>query len=178
MLSDKFKEKVSEINFFVSDVDGVLTDAGMYYSEDGYELKKFNTRDGGGFLLLRLAGIDCALITQENTEIVKRRAEKLGLPLIQGAKNKIKSLSDLIRGKYEINEVAYIGDDINDIKIMNEVGFSIAVADACDEIKDIAHYITSKKGGDGAVREAAHLILRQKDLYRKALNKYLENLDR
>ncbi len=163
-----------KIKLFITDVDGVMTNAGMYYSEKGDEFKKFNARDGGGFILLRLAGIKCAIVTQEKTKIVERRAKKLGIPLIQNSKNKVKALHQLTKQyKLKSEEVAYIGDDINDILIMKEVGFSFAVADACEEVKKIANHITNSKGGEGAVREAAEFILKKNNLFDKSLKTYL-----
>ena len=143
------------------DVDGVLTDAGMYYSEHGDELKKFNTHDGKGIELLREAGIRTALITSENTQIVERRAAKLKIDeLYQGDKDKLAALRQII-SKYGLTyeEVAYIGDDINDVEVMQAVGLAITVADGLPENQRIAHYITQAKGGEGVVREVAMLIL-------------------
>jgi YrbI family 3-deoxy-D-manno-octulosonate 8-phosphate phosphatase len=115
-----------------TDVDGVLTDAGMYYSESGDELKKFNTRDGMGIKLLQAAGLITAFITKEKTAIVERRGQKLAVPEVhQGVDDKLAVLTTLAK-KYglSLDQVAYIGDDVNDLGALRAVGFSAAPADA------------------------------------------------
>jgi YrbI family 3-deoxy-D-manno-octulosonate 8-phosphate phosphatase len=143
------------------DVDGVLTDAGMYYSESGDELKKFNTRDGMGIKLLQAAGLVTAFITREKTAIVERRGQKLAVPEVhQGVDDKLAVLTTLAK-KYgfSLDQVAYIGDDVNDLEALRAVGFSAAPADAMPSVLKAVHYICAKKGGEGAVREVADLIL-------------------
>ncbi len=149
------------IRLFATDVDGVLTDAGMYYSESGDEWKKFNTRDGMGIKLLQRAGILTALITQEQTKLVARRAEKLAIPEVhQGAHDKLSILRDIVaRHGFDLSRVAYIGDDVNDLEALRAVGFSAAPADAVPAVRKAVHYVCSKKGGEGAIREVADLIL-------------------
>jgi len=143
------------------DVDGVLTDGGMYYSEMGDELKKFNTRDGMGIKMLQHAGIVTAFITKEKTAIVERRGRKLAVPEVhQAADDKLSVLIRVIE-KYGLNldEVAYIGDDVNDLQTLLAVGFSAAPADAMPSVLQVVHYVCKKGGGEGAVREVADLIL-------------------
>ena len=149
------------IRLFAMDVDGVLTDAGMYYSESGEELKKFNTRDGMGIKLLQRAGLITALITMEETKLVTRRAEKLAIPEVhQGARDKLAVMREMVaRHGLTLQEVAYIGDDVNDLEALRAVGFSAAPADAMPSVLQAVHYICAKKGGEGAVREVADLIL-------------------
>jgi 3-deoxy-D-manno-octulosonate 8-phosphate phosphatase (KDO 8-P phosphatase) len=149
------------IRLFASDVDGVLTDAGMYYSESGDEWKKFNTRDGMGIKLLQQSGLITALITQEQTKLVLRRAEKLAIPEVhQGARDKLAVLRDLVaKHGLTLGEVAYIGDDINDLQALKAVGFSASPADGDPSVLKAVHYVCKKKGGEGAVREVADLIL-------------------
>lgn len=152
---------LSKIKILLTDSDGVLTDGGMYYSEDGDELKKFNTKDGMAFQLLRKKGIRTGIITGENTDLVRRRGEKLKVnELYLGIKDKIKVI-DNICYKYNIiyDEIAYIGDDINDLEVIKKVGFGCCVADGMDCVKEVARYICRSKGGQGAVREVAELIL-------------------
>ncbi len=147
------------------DVDGVLTDGGMYYSEMGDELKKFNTRDGMGIKMLQLAGIVTAFITKEKTAIVERRGRKLAVPEVhQAADDKLPVLTRVIE-KYGLNlkEVAYIGDDVNDLQTLLAVGFSAAPADAMPSVLQVVHYVCKKRGGEGAVREVADLILGSPD---------------
>lgn len=146
----------AKIKLFVTDVDGVLTDGGMYYSEHGDELKKFNTKDGVAFRLMKENGIQTAIITGEDTEIVRRRAEKLKIDyLYQGIICKLDVLQRLCD---ELNitlpEVAYIGDDIGDADILRVVGYAACPSDACNQVKSIPGiHVMSTSGGDGCVRE-------------------------
>lgn len=153
------------IKLFLSDVDGTLTDAGMYYGENGEEFKKFNTHDGKAFELLRKAGIKTGIITSENTKIVANRAKKLKVDyLYQGLEHKGKlDIAKEICQKENISlqEVAYIGDDINCKELLQSVGIAACPANALKEIKNIPNIIQlSKCGGDGAVREFVERILR------------------
>jgi 3-deoxy-D-manno-octulosonate 8-phosphate phosphatase (KDO 8-P phosphatase) len=143
------------------DVDGVLTDAGMYYSESGDEWKKFNTRDGMGIKLLQKAGLITAIVTQERTRLVARRAEKLAIPeLHQGVMDKLSVIRDMaIRHGISLGQVAYIGDDVNDIEALKAVGLSAAPADGLPQVVAIVDYVCRQKGGEGAVRELVEMIL-------------------
>ena len=145
-------------------MDGVLTDAGMYYSESGEELKKFNTRDGMGIKLLQRAGLITALVTMEETKLVARRAEKLAIPEVhQGARDKLAVMREMVaRHGLTLQQVAYIGDDVNDLEVLNAVGFSAAPADALPAVRNAVDYVCRQKGGEGAVREVADLILEAK----------------
>ncbi len=152
------------IKLFLSDVDGTLTDAGMYYGENGNELKKFNTRDGKGFELLRRAGIKTGIITSENTKIVENRAKKLKVDFLrQGIEHngKLEAVKKICQNEnILLSEVAYIGDDINCKELLQSVGLAACPLDAVQEVKDILNIIIlSKKGGDGAVREFAEYVL-------------------
>ncbi len=153
--------RLKKIKLLATDVDGVLTDSGMYYSENGDEMKKFSTRDGMGLVLLRKAGYKLAIITAEDTKIVERRAAKLKITdLFQGARDKVAAMEILMkRHSLTWDEVAYIGDDVNDLEVMKRVGFAATPADATDENKKVAHYITKKNGGGGCVREICDLLL-------------------
>jgi N-acylneuraminate cytidylyltransferase len=157
----EFKKRLKNIKMLVTDCDGVLTDGGMYYSENGDELKKFNTKDGYGISLLKEKGIITVLITGEDRELVKRRAEKLNFDEIHlGIKNKLSSMEDILkRHNLTFEEVAYIGDDLNDLEVMKKVGFPFTVNDSMDKVKEISKYIASKNGGEGAVREIIEFIL-------------------
>lgn len=158
--NDRF-EKLKDIKLFLTDVDGVLTDAGMYYSEKGDELKKFNTRDGKGLELLRNRGIEVGIITTEDTQIVSDRAAKLNLSMLyQGIKEKGELLAEILeQRKISSTEVAYIGDDINDLPIIKNVGFSACPADAMHTVQAEVDYICHKKGGEGCVRELSEMII-------------------
>ncbi len=153
--------KLKKIKLFAMDVDGVLTDAGAYYSEDGIELKKFNIRDGMGMVLLRKAGYKVAIVTTENTKIVEKRSERLQVDdLHQGVFKKTDAIEKLLQ-KYSLTweEIAFIGDDINDIPVLKKVGFAAAPANATALNKKIADYVTKADGGHGAVREVCDLML-------------------
>lgn len=158
------REKRKVVKLFLCDVDGTLTDGGMYYSENGDELKKFNTRDGMGFQLLRQAGIKTGIITSEDTQIVKRRAKKLKIDFIQQGwrgKGKLEVAQDLCyKMGIAIDEVAYIGDDINCLELLQAVGTKACPSDACLPIKQIQEInIMTHKGGEGCVREFINQIL-------------------
>src|SRR5574338_1591944 len=131
------------IRLFATDVDGVLTDAGMYYSESGDEWKKFNTRDGMGIKLLQKAGLITAIVTQERTRLVARRAEKLAIPeLHQGVMDKLSVIRDMaIRHGISLGQVAYIGDDVNDIEALKAVGLSASPADGLPQVVGIVDYV-------------------------------------
>jgi len=150
------------IKLVLMDVDGVLTDGGMYYSENGDEQKKFNTRDGKGVELLINAGIKTGIITSEDTKIVRQRAAKLKIDyLFQGALNKLEIARAICtKEKIELDEVAYIGDDINDVLLLEAVGLKACPGDAEDDVKEIpGMHILDRKGGHGAFREFVHHII-------------------
>jgi YrbI family 3-deoxy-D-manno-octulosonate 8-phosphate phosphatase len=160
-LSRSLQAGLGKVRMLAMDVDGVLTDAGMYYSESGDELKKFNTRDGMGIKMLQAAGIITAFITKEKTAIVERRGQRLAVPEVhQGIDDKLTDLTRLARKHgLTLAQVAYIGDDVNDLEALKAVGFSAAPADAMPIVLEAVHYVCAKKGGEGAVREIADLIL-------------------
>ena len=153
------------IKLFATDVDGVLTDAGMYYDNNGNELKRFNTHDGMAFNILKERGIITAMLTSEKTNIVKLRANKLQVDyLFQGVKGseKLEALNKIcVEKNMSLSEVAYIGDDINDYNVLSSVGFPACPKNAIANIKDIKGIThLSKSGGDGAVREFVELLLK------------------
>ena len=169
LLERRQKEKVStgkqghQIKMLLTDCDGCLTDGGMYYSENGDELKKFSTLDGMGFGLMREHGVICGIITGENTKLVQRRAEKLKLDVLKmGVQNKFATVQGLCVEKgISLEEVAYIGDDINDRELLEQVGFSASVPDALQEIQNIVDYVAVRQGGNGAVRDVIEHLLRE-----------------
>ena len=159
------RKKEYQIKLFLSDVDGTLTDAGMYYGENGEEFKKFNTHDGKGFELLRKAGIKTGIITSENTKIVENRAKKLKVDfLYQGLehKGKLDIAKEICKElNISLNEVAYIGDDINCKELLLNVGLAACPSNALEEIKNIPNIIKlSKSGGNGAVREFCEMVVK------------------
>lgn len=152
------------IKLFITDIDGTLTDGGMYYSENGDELKKFNTRDGMGVQMLREAGIKTAIVTSEDRELNRRRAEKLKVDfLVQGKREggKVAAVAEIVKNLgITIEAVAYIGDDVNCIDLLSTVGFAACPSDACSRVKGIPGIsVMTKKGGEGCVREFIEQIL-------------------
>lgn len=150
-----------DIRLFLTDCDGCLTDGGMYYGPDGEALKKFNTRDGLGFSLLKRAGIKCGILTGENSLSVARRAEKLNLDYLELAcEDKLAAAKRICENEgIELSELAYVGDDLNDLELLSEAGMSFAPADGCERARDLAQIVTAAKGGSGVIREAAETVL-------------------
>ena len=161
ILNNEVKD-FSNIKLFLSDVDGVLTDAGMYYTESGDEFKKFCTYDGMGFQLLQKTGVKVGILTTEDKELNRRRAKKLGLDFdFHGAKDKLQIVKDLcINENITLSEVAYIGDDVNCFSLLSNVGIAACPNNAVDKIKAIPNIMQLKSnGGDGVVREFVELFL-------------------
>ena len=161
------KEQLAKIKLLLMDVDGVLTDGGLYYSENGDEMKKFHVRDGLGIKLVQQAGIAVGFVTGMKSSLVARRAKTLGIEeVVQGCTVKEPVVDALIaRMGLSWEEVAYIGDDLIDVGVMRQAGFAAAVADAAEATRHAAHHVTSLPGGRGAVREVCDLLLhaRQSD---------------
>lgn len=147
-------ESFSNIKLIGADIDGVLTDNSMYYFDNGAEAKKFNFYDGMAVQLLKDKGIEVVFITKESTQIVKNRAEKLEVQAFQGIEDKGCMLVELMK-KHELEryEVAFIGNDINDISALKAVGISVCPADAIEAVKKICQVVTKAKGGEGVLRE-------------------------
>jgi len=161
-INEELKQRAKKIKLVISDSDGVLTDTGVYYSERGEEMKRFSIRDGMGVERLRnICGIESAIVTGELSGSVKKRAEKLRIEELHlGIKDKKKTLNEIIdRRNISLENVAYIGDDTNDIEVQKIVGLSACPADAVIQIKMIANFITESKGGNGAFRDFAELII-------------------
>lgn len=155
------QQNIPEIKMFLTDCDGCLTDAGMYYSEKGDELKKFNTRDGMAFQMLHEKGIVTGIITSENVDLNRRRAEKLKLDILEaGCRNKLEAISKICTEHgIELKNVCYVGDDINDIETIKAVGFGCCPANAMSSVKELSQYVSPVDGGQGAIRDIAEQIL-------------------
>jgi 3-deoxy-D-manno-octulosonate 8-phosphate phosphatase (KDO 8-P phosphatase) len=149
------------VRALVTDVDGVLTDGGLYYAENGDELKRFDVRDGQGLVLLREAGLLTAIVTRKRTALVRRRARDLGIVEVhQNVTDKAAVLADLLaRHRLAAAAVCYVGDDVGDLPAMRAVGVSVAVADAVPTVRRAATYITRARAGHGAIRDVCDLIL-------------------
>ena len=167
MTTKKIIHKCQKIKVIISDVDGVLTDGGVYYSEKGEILKKFNTRDGMAIKLMRY-GIKTIIVSQEKSKIIQARAKKIKASDVFTGILKKELLLPKICKKYQVSksEIAYIGDDMNDYEIMKKVGFSATPADGMKKIKLISDYICKTKGGAGAFRELSDLILDNRKKFR------------
>ncbi len=157
-------DSMVNIKVFLSDVDGVMTDAGMYYTESGDEFKKFNTHDGMGFNLIQKTGVKIGIITTENTKMVERRAAKLKMDYLyqgHGFGGKLNAALDICAKEgISIKEVAYIGDDVNCIELLQSVGLAACPANAVAKVKAIEGIIhLQKNGGEGCVREFIEMIL-------------------
>ncbi len=155
---------LSEIKLVATDCDGVLTDGGMYYTEQGDVMKKFNVIDGMGFELLRNAGIKTAILTAEKNPLLQKRADKLKVDyLYTGSKDKLTLLQNLCEQlQITLEEAAYIGDDVFDVPAIVACGFGCAPASAFPSIKSKADYVTERNGGEGAFREMVEMILQEK----------------
>lgn len=166
------------IKLIVMDVDGTLTDGGIYYFESGSEIKKFNSKDAAGILTCQAIGIDCMILTGGKEKAVERRAEDLHIKYVyQGITDKMAFLLDFLKEhKMELQDVFYIGDDLNDIKCMNIVGISGCPADASPEILLRADYIASHNGGHGAVRDVLFSYLKDNNLYDDAVSKVYDGI--
>jgi YrbI family 3-deoxy-D-manno-octulosonate 8-phosphate phosphatase len=162
-MRSKIIEKCKNIQLVITDVDGVLTDGGMYYSDKGETMKKFNTRDGMGVELLLGVGITTVFLTREKSKSTQQRAIKVKANLIQGISDKEKELGKICK-MYGVDpqNIGYMGDDINDVAIMNKIGFSAAPSDCSPEVRKISDYVCKNKGGEGAFREFANLIVSSK----------------
>jgi 3-deoxy-D-manno-octulosonate 8-phosphate phosphatase (KDO 8-P phosphatase) len=159
---EEVKNKAKKIRLLLTDVDGVLTDNGVYYGADGEQLKRFSIRDGMGVeRLAKLVAVETGIVTGELSPSVARRAEKLHIKELHlGIKNKLLVLNKIIESrKIHLEEIAYIGDDVNDLDIMLHVGLTASPADAMDMVKQQVDYICRETGGNGCFREFAELII-------------------
>ena len=166
---------LSNIKLLAMDVDGVLTDGTLVINADGSESKFFNSLDGHGIRMWQRAGLKVALISGRASNPTQRRADQLQIEhVFQDCHNKLPVLEKLLE-QLELSPemVAYIGDDLTDLPVMRYVGFGVTVANAVDEVKQHADYVTARPGGSGAVREVIEYILKKTDRWRQLMTKYL-----
>jgi len=170
-------EKAKDIKLIILDVDGVLTDGSLYFDNTGSEYKAFNSKDGHGIRLLLENNIEVALITGRTSELLKHRAENLKLNpdlIYQGYRDKLPAYADLLKKTgYKKQQIAYVGDDVIDLPIMSQVGFSIAVNDANWFVKENCDWVTDLAGGKGAVREVCEFLLDAQGKLDKLYNDYI-----
>ena len=178
-MSKSYKELMNNITTFILDVDGVLTDGRLYYGNNGEELKAFNIQDGLGIKLLQRNDIQVGIITGRSSELVARRASELGIELIvQGREDKLAALEETLGGvseesRLQMEQIAFLGDDLPDVAVIRRVGLGVAVANAREFVVENAHWQTTAKGGHGAVRELAEMILQAQGKLGSTLSSYL-----
>jgi YrbI family 3-deoxy-D-manno-octulosonate 8-phosphate phosphatase len=155
-------------------VDGVLTDGGIIYGDDGTEVKVFHVRDGTGLKAWQLVGKRAAIITGRTSRVVEIRAAELGIsPVFQGAADKWEAYRQILGdGAWKPDQVCVVGDDLADLPVLADCGLAVAVADACPEVRAAAHYVTGLSGGRGAVRQTIELILRCQSLWQQVVERF------
>lgn len=168
------QERAKKIKLLVVDVDGVLTDGRIIYDNYGDELKFFDVHDGFGLTLLYRAGIKLAIVTANRSKAVRHRAkDHKAAAVFQNSFDKLKAYDKLLhRFKVHSDEICYVGDDLIDIPILSRVGLAVCVGNGNDDVKKIAHYVTHKKGGRGAVREVVELLLKSQGRWDEVVRKY------
>jgi len=170
------ERRASRIKLLLLDCDGVLTDGRLWLLEDGDEHKAFNTKDGLGLELLRRAGLRAGIITGRTSTALARRAKELGIEFLrQGNEEKLAAFEEVLRSAgLKEDEVAFVGDDLSDIPLMRRSELAVAVADAVEETRAAAHYVTQAKGGRGAVREVVEIILKSQGRWNDLVEEYLK----
>jgi 3-deoxy-D-manno-octulosonate 8-phosphate phosphatase (KDO 8-P phosphatase) len=164
------------IRLVAFDVDGVLTDGGLYYSDAGEEFKRFNSLDGHGLKMLKATGVEIAIITGRSSRCVEARAKNLGVEHVyQGVENKLEAMVNLLdKLKLTRDAAAYVGDDVVDLTVMRHVGLSISVPDSPQLVRERSGYTTQCRGGNGAVREVCELIMSAQGTLDAQLAPYLQ----
>lgn len=173
-MNQSIENKLKKIKLLLLDVDGVLTDGGIIYDDNNVEIKMFNVKDGLGLRLLMDSGIRVGIVTGRVSSSLKHRCKNLGITTIfDGIHDKAEALEKIVNQiGTNAEEIAFVGDDLPDIPIMNRVGLSVAVADAHENVRKNADMVTSAKGGRGAVREICEAILKADGKWEKIINKY------
>jgi 3-deoxy-D-manno-octulosonate 8-phosphate phosphatase (KDO 8-P phosphatase) len=176
MVNHDIIERAKRVRLLILDIDGVMTDGRIIYSVYGDELKFFDVQDGLGITLLNMAGIKSVIITAKKSRIVKLRGRDLKVAkTYQGYADKVAAFNKILRRfRVSPDEVCFIGDDLIDLPVLIRVGFAVAVPNALDEVKSNAHYITSKPGGRGAVREICDIILKAQSKWDVVTEKYFK----
>ena len=175
VMDTALRERAANIRMLVLDVDGVLTDGKLYFDHAGGEMKAFNTRDGMGIKILQRFGIEVAVITGRKSEAVAQRMSQLGVQHVyQGREDKLNAFLHLLeKTGLDTQQICFAGDDWIDLPVLLRVGLAVSVADAENRVKEQVHWITSRNGGDGAVREICNLILAAQDKDQTILDEIL-----
>lgn len=174
MAASDVRERAARIRLAIFDVDGVMTDGRVIINDQGVETRFFDIKDGFGVVALQQSGIEAAIISTKQSESVARRAKELRIEMLyMGVRKKLEKYEEILREKGLTDaEVCYVGDDLVDLPLMKRVGLAVAVADAVDEVKAHAHYVTDRKGGKGAVREACELILKAQEKWDRVVGMF------
>lgn len=169
------EERAKAIRLLLLDVDGVLTDGRIYYTEKGDEIKAFHIQDGLGIKLLQRQGIDVGIITGRSSELLLKRTRELGISLVvQGREDKATALEEILQEHpYPLNSIAFMGDDLPDLAVIRKVGLGLTVANCASTVARHAHWQATRNGGEGAVREAAEFILKAQGKLEAATENYL-----
>jgi 3-deoxy-D-manno-octulosonate 8-phosphate phosphatase (KDO 8-P phosphatase) len=169
------ERRASRIKLLLMDCDGVLTDGRIWLMEDGSEQKSFNTHDGLGLAMWHRAGLRSGVITGRTSSGLARRASELEIEFVrQGDPNKVGAFEEILRlAGVEVDKVAFVGDDLTDIPLMQRVELAVAVADAVEEVRGVAHFVTRREGGRGAIREVVELILKSQGHWNDLLEHYI-----
>jgi 3-deoxy-D-manno-octulosonate 8-phosphate phosphatase (KDO 8-P phosphatase) len=172
--SASIEERARAVRMIVFDVDGVLTDGSLFYGDQGEEYKAFNSRDGHGIKMLRASGVETGIITGRTSQVVLHRARNLGIVhIFQGAEDKLDAFRGLLASTgLEPSQIAYMGDDLVDLPVMNRCGLAITVPDAPEEVKARCQVVTQAGAGRGAAREACELIMRAQETWATQLALY------
>jgi 3-deoxy-D-manno-octulosonate 8-phosphate phosphatase (KDO 8-P phosphatase) len=165
---------LAKIQLLILDVDGVMTDGGIIRDDAGQQIKRFHVRDGAGIVLWRRLGKDVAIITGKESQVVTHRAEELGIQNVYQNIGLKLDAYDQLKDDLGVrdSEIAYIGDDLPDLPVMRKVAMPIAVADAVEEVKAVAKYVTKVPGGHGAVRDAIEFLCKELGLWQQVLDRY------
>jgi 3-deoxy-D-manno-octulosonate 8-phosphate phosphatase (KDO 8-P phosphatase) len=168
------ESRIKRVRLLVLDVDGVLTDGRITYTNDGVEIKAFDVKDGHGVKLLMRSGVDVAIVTARSSKVVGVRAADLGIKTVyQGALDKSVAFEDILKKTgLSPEELAYVGDDLVDLPVLRRVGFAATVSDAVQEVRDAVHYVASRPGGRGAVREIAELVMKVQKSWDSVTERY------
>lgn len=161
---EELRNELKTIKLLSLDVDGVLTDGGLYYTDDGHQMRKFNVKDGMGIVAALAAGVEVCIITASKADVIIKRARDLGVThvfaAVQDKMQTLNMLCDML--SIDLNDVAHIGDDVNDLPVLEAVGLPITVADGVLEVQQVVAYVTQREGGKGAVREICDLLVAAK----------------
>jgi len=178
IISNRITEKANKIKLLILDVDGVLTDNRLFYNDEGVETKTFYTRDGHGMVMVQKSGIDIAIITGRRSQLVTNRMQDLKVKhVFQGVPDKLPTFNKLVDDLgLQLDEIAYVGDDILDLPILMRIGLSVAPADADREVKPRVDFVSEFEGGRGCVREVCEIIMRSQGTWQTHMDFYLRDL--